>query len=118
MKNGIQYTIEWTIKNGGLEAFKKLANKATDMVRDNEPGMKGYHWYFNDDETKCYTLEWHSSSKSMLIHLQNVSDILPGLLIHSNISRFEVFGNPNSQALEAVKGLGADIFGYFDGFTR
>jgi|GEM_PF-6569829 len=30
----------------------------------------------------------------------------------------EIFGNPNAQASEAVKGLGAQVYGYYDGFTR
>ena len=118
MTNEIQYTVEWTIKPGGLDAFKELAIKAIKLVQDNEPEMKGYQWYFNDDESKCYTAEWQSNSESVLAHLQNVGDVLPKLLAYSDITRFEVFGNPNPQVLEAVKGLGAKVFGYFNGFTR
>jgi len=118
MTNEIQYVLEWAIKPGGLEAFKELANNAIKLVQDNEPDIKGYQWYFNDDESKCFTAEWHLSSESMLTHLQNVGDILPKLLAHSDILRFEVYGNPNAQALAAVKGLGAEVFGYFNGFTR
>ena len=118
MTSEIQYTLEWTIKPGGHKAFKEIANKAIKLVRDNEPGMKGYQWYFNNDESKCYTAEWQLSSESLLAHLQNVGDVLPELLGHSDITRFEVFGNPNSQALEALKGLGARVFKYFNGFTR
>lgn len=118
MTKEIQYTVEWTIKPGGLQAFKELAREAVKMVQENEPDMKGYQWYFNEDETKCYTAEWQSSSESLMTHLQNVGDVLPKLLEHSDITRFEVFGNPSAVALEAVGGLGANVFGYFDGFTR
>ncbi len=118
MTNEIQYTLEWTIKPGGLEAFKELTNKVIKMVRDKEPEMKGYQWYFNDDQSKCYTAEWQTSSESLLAHLQNVGEVLPELLRHADITRFEVFGNPNPQALEAVQGLGAMVYGYFNGFTR
>ena len=31
MTNEIQYTLEWTIKPGGLDAFKELVNKVTIM---------------------------------------------------------------------------------------
>ena len=118
MTDEIQYTVEWTIKPGGLDAFKELAKKFTSSVRDTEPGMKGYQWYFNEDETVGYTSEWHESSESLLTHLQNVGDALPELLEHCDITRFEVFGNPSAQALEAVSGLGAKVYPYFDGFTR
>ena len=119
MTNEIQYTLEqWTIKPGALEAFKELAKKVIRLVNDNEPEMKGYQWYFNDDESKCYTAEWQKSSESLLSHLQNVGEISPQLLGHADITRFEVFGNPNQQATEAVKGLGAVVHGYYDRFTR
>ena len=118
MTEEIQYTLELTIKPGGLDPFKELVNKITNMVRDNEPDIKGYQWYFNDDETKCYIAEWHTNSESLLAHLQNVGEVLPELLGHCDITRFEVFGNPNAQPLEAVSGLGAEVFGYFIGFTR
>ena len=118
MSNEIQYVVTWAIKPGGLDAFKELANEAINLVRDNEPEMKGYQWYFNDDETTCYTAEWHTSSESMLAHLQNVGDVLAKILAYSDISKFDVFGNPNAQATEAVKGLGAQVYGYYDGFTR
>jgi hydroxylamine reductase (hybrid-cluster protein) len=118
MTKEIQYTLEWTIKSGGLEAFKELVNTVIKLVHDNEPEMKGYQWYFNDDESKCYTAEWQTSSESLMAHLQNVGEVLPKLLQHADITRFEVFGDPSPQALEAVKGLGAVIFKYFNGFTR
>ena len=118
MTNEIQYTLEWKINAGGLNAFKELADSAIDTVLSNEPEMKGYQWYFNDDESICYTAEWHASSESLLNHLQNVSEVLPELLKHSEITRFEVFGNPNPQALEAVNSLGGKVFKYYGGFTR
>ena len=107
MTNEFQYTIEWTIKPGKLDAFKELANTAISLVEEKEPEMKGYQWYFNDDESKCYTAEWQSSSESFLAHLQNVSEVLPALLECSDITRFEVLSS-----------LGAQVFGYFNGFTR
>ena len=118
MTNEIQYLIEWTIKPGGLDSFKETAEKITDLVNTNEPGMKGYQWYFNGDESKCYTSEWHTDSDSLMAHLQNVGDELPKLLNHCDITRFEVLGNPSTQAAEALSGLGAVFFSYFAGFTR
>ena len=101
-----------------LQAFKDLTKHFTQIVKDNEPDMKGYQWYFNSDETKCYLVEWHTSSESLLVHLQNIGGDLPKLLELSDLSRFEVFGNLSEDASKAVKGLGALVFGHFDGFIR
>ncbi|MFY0651802.1 MAG: hypothetical protein JXQ96_07195 [Cyclobacteriaceae bacterium] len=118
MSNEIQYLIEWTIKPGGLDTFKAMAANFSSAVEENEPGMKGYQWYFNADETVAYTSEWHTDSDSLMTHLANVGDALPGLLEHCDISRFEVFGDTSPAATEALKGLGAAFFKYEVGFTR
>ncbi len=117
MTNQIQYAVEWTIKPGGLAAFKALAQKIIPTVK-SESGMLGYQWYFNADETKCYTVEWLADSDAIMAHLGNVGEELPKLFAHSDITRFEVFGNPSAQAKEALAGLGAVFNGYFDGFTK
>ena len=118
MSQKLQYTVEWGIKPGGLDTFKSLANQAIDLVQANEPGMIGYQWYFNDDESKCYTVEWFNGSEAFMAHLQNVGGILPKILEVSDITRFEVFGNPSEEARTALAGLGASIVGYYGGFTR
>ncbi len=118
MTDEIQYTVEWTIKPGSLEAFKELADKITELVNENEPQMKSYQWYFNEDESKCYTVEWHTSSDSLLAHLQNVGDVLPELLEHCAISRFEIFGDPTLEALDALNSMGGKVFWFYTGFIR
>ncbi len=118
MSDEIQYTVEWAIKPGSLAAFKEMAESITKMVEENEPQMKGYQWYFNADGTKGYTLEWHTSSDSLLAHLQNVGDVLPNLMAHCDLSRFDVFGNPSQEAKNALNTLGAKYFNYYAGFTR
>jgi|AntAceMinimDraft_12_1070368.scaffolds.fasta_scaffold09276_5 quinol monooxygenase YgiN len=118
MSNQVQYLIEWTIKPGGLDAFKEMAANFAAGTEANEPLTKGYQWYFNDDESVCYTSEWHTDSDSLMTHLGNVGDTLPGLLAHCDITRFEVFGNASPAATEALKGLGAVFFKFHVGFAR
>ena len=118
MTNEIQYTIEWAIKPGGEAKFNELAKTAISNVKNNEPGMKGYQWYYNKDKTKCYTSEWHTDEASMVAHFANVEDVLPQLLECSDITRFEVFGTPGKEATEKLEDMGAQIFAYHDGFTR
>ncbi len=118
MTDEIQYTVEWEIKPGSLEAFKEMAESISKLVMENEPQMKGYQWYFNEDTTKGYTVERHTNSNSILAHLQNVGDVLPKLLEHCALSRFEVYGNPSAEAKAALDTLGAVYFGYYTGFSR
>lgn len=118
MTTEIQYTVEWTINSGQLAEFKEIAKNVTSLVRNNEPEMKSYEWFFNEDETKCYTIEHQTSSDSLMAHLRNVADVLPEVLKYSKLTRFEVFGSLNEEATAAVKSLGAVIHSNFVGFTR
>ena len=118
MSNEIQYLIEWTIKPGGHDSFKSMANNFSAEVEANEPDMRGYQWYFNADESKAYTSESFKDSDAVMTHLGNVSDALPGLLEHCDISRFEVFGNPSDAVKEALGGFGAVFNSYYAGFVR
>lgn len=114
----IQYTIEWTLKPGGMEAFKKLGQGAIDAVRENEQGMKGYQWYFNEDSSKCYLSEWFADSGALLQHLANVGPTLPEFFEHSEITAFQVLGDLSPEARKAVAELNAEVHGFWAGFVR
>jgi quinol monooxygenase YgiN len=114
----IFYTVEFNINSGKLEEFQSLAKECIEAVRSNEPDMKSYEWFFNAEKTACFVNEYHTSSESMLAHLENVGPLLGKILEVSKLARLDVFGNPNEKATEALKGLNANINGHFDGFTR
>jgi quinol monooxygenase YgiN len=114
----IFYTVEFNINSGKLDDFTKLANEAIEAVRSNEPDMKSYQWFFNADKTACFVNEYHTSSDSMLAHLEMVGPILGKILEVSKLARLDVFGNPNEKATAALKGLNGNINNHFAGFTR
>ena len=56
----------------------------------------------------------------MLAHLTGavVQELVPKILEVSTISGFEIYGNPGPEAAEMLKGLGAEIFESWHGFSR
>ena len=116
--NTIFYTVEFNINEGKLEQFTALAKEAIELVRSKEPDMKSYEWFFNADKSACFVNEYHTSSESMLVHLETVGPLLGKILEISKLARLDVFGNPNEKATEALKGLNANINNHFAGFTR
>jgi quinol monooxygenase YgiN len=114
----IFYTVEFNLNPGKLEEFTALAKEAIEVTRTNEPEMKSYQWFWNDTKSACFVNEWHTSSASMLAHLENVKPVLGKLLEVAKLARLDVYGNPNEDATAALKGLGAYINRPFDGFTR
>jgi quinol monooxygenase YgiN len=115
--NQVQYVIEWTTIPGRVDEFKKLALEAINIATAKSKVI-GYRWYFNSDESKCYLLEQYPDTEALLPHLTSVQQILQKLLEISKITRFEVFGNLNSEAAKALAGLGAKNCEYWNGFVR
>jgi quinol monooxygenase YgiN len=115
-----QWVVEFAIRKGKLDAFKKLAEEFVARVEQNEPGAKSYQWYFNDDETKCIVSELYESSEAILAHIGGsaVSTLFPKLLETAQLTRFEVYGDPNEEAKNVLAKFGAQNYHPFIGFTR
>ncbi len=124
MTQNIYYTVEWTINDGQLDAFKKLADDCVGRVHDKELEMLDYQWYFNADNTVAYLRERHTSSESMLFHIENIGDLLGELLQVSKITRFEIFGNTSDQARRTFEEVGKQtgftpvFLPHYSGFAR
>jgi quinol monooxygenase YgiN len=115
-----QWVVEFAIKKGKLDAFKKLAEEFVARVKQNEPGAMSYQWYFNDDETKCIVSELYEDSKAILAHLEGstVSTLFPKLLETAQLIRFEVYGDPSEETKNVLTKFGAQNYHSFIGFTR
>ena len=88
----VQLVAECSIFPGRLDEFKRLAQETIDAAKAGSKAI-GYRWYFNRDETKCYIIEQHPDSASLIRHLEVVGIPLLKLLDVSKITRFEVFGS-------------------------
>ena len=110
--------------------FKKLAQETIDAVKAGSK-VVGYRWYFNSDETKCYIVEQHPDSGSLVRHLGVLGPHLLKLLDVSKMTRFEVYGSLGP--LESGERLSEKLvkafritkldwnpqkFEYWDGFVR
>lgn len=118
--NTLNYVIEWTMKDGKADDFKKTATWIAEQVQAKEPGTKNYQWYFSADGTKCYLHETFDNSAGLVAHAAGptVQGHLPELLASSDITRFEVYGNPDAAATEVLDGFGASVHNQYTGFTR
>ena len=88
----VQVVAECTISSGKIDAFKKLAQETIDAVKAGSK-VVGYRWYFNSDETKCYIVEQHPDSGSLIRHLEVLGPHLLKFLDVSKMTRFEVYGS-------------------------
>lgn len=124
METPIQVLVELTIEEGKAGDFKMQMPAIIEKVMTNEPGMLGYQWYLNQDQSKCYVIEWVKDSEAWLAHASNVGSMLPALFIIAPITRCEFFGSISATAEEVIKSALASFnveyvkYNYLAGFAR
>jgi quinol monooxygenase YgiN len=83
---------ECTISPGKVDVFRELARETIDAVKA-ESKVDAYRWYFNKEETKCYIVEQHPNSGSLIRHLAVVGPYLLKILDVAKMTRFEIYGS-------------------------
>jgi len=114
----VRFTVDLTLHEGKFEDFTRTALEML-ACSQKEPGTLGYDWYFSEDRKRCRLLETYVDAAAMQAHMAGpaVQEFVPKLLQASNISAFEVYGDPGS-AGETLKGFGAEIFGLWRALER
>jgi quinol monooxygenase YgiN len=110
--------VEFTIADGQAEAFKKLFREALDLTEQRDLGTRSYQLYFNDNETKCYSIEWYSDSDAVLAHLDTVADVSVPLFKICSTTRFEIFGEPSAKLKKALESASPNRYKPWVGFSR
>jgi quinol monooxygenase YgiN len=110
--------VEFTIADGKVETFKKLFLEAIEITKRKDSGTLSYQLYFNDDETKCYSIEWYENSEAILGHLDSMADISVPLFEICRTTRFEIFGNPSKKLSEVFEASSPNIYQPWVGFSR
>jgi quinol monooxygenase YgiN len=118
MKDHIRVVIEYTVNEGKLDEFKKLAQAVVEKSEKNESRMLAYEWYVSVDGTKCALLQTLAGSDAVMAHLGNVGELLGPLHETVVITGFKVYGNPSSEVREAYGQFGPQYFERFRGFAR
>jgi quinol monooxygenase YgiN len=115
----VYFLVDLAIAPGKLDAFNSVAK---DMVAGsrNEPGTLGYTFYLSSDQGRCRLLETYADSAAVLAHLKGtvVQQLVPKLLQHSSMERFEVYGDPGAEASAMLAHLKAAIFQFHQGLSR
>lgn len=118
--DGIHYLVEFSVKDGKLDAFKEIADWFVEKCEAEEPGTMGYRWYLSEDGTKCYLHEEFDDSAGLVAHAggPRVQGRIGDLLETAEITRFEAFGNPDAAATEVLASFGAVTYPSYSGFQR
>lgn len=108
----LQLTSRFSIHDGKLDAFKKLAALCMESTREKDSGTLQYDWFFNADGTECVLRERYRDSGAVLEHAANLGDLMPGIMGVSDPD-IEIYGNPSTELLEAIAGLKPRVYEAF-----
>ena len=89
------------IAPGDLAEFKRAAAQVLELTIP-EPGVVGYAWFFNEDETTCEVREVYADSDAMLSHIATVGDVLGPMVELGGGLEARVFGSPSTDLAVAL----------------
>lgn len=115
--NQLRYTFVVKVKDAA--EFKKIAKKMVDHTK-TEPGTLVYQWYCDDDATHCTVYERYKDSDAWIKHVTSnkIQKLLPQLLNHSEMQRFDIYGNVSKEARKMMDNFGATYLDRKMGFER
>jgi quinol monooxygenase YgiN len=81
-------------RDGDVEEFKRLSERAMEIVRANEPGTLEYSVYFNADETEAIVIERYRDSDALIAHGQNLAHLMEPVIATGSVHG-ELLGEPS-----------------------
>jgi quinol monooxygenase YgiN len=99
----------FTLHDGALEEFKRLAAQAVEIARTMDTGTLQYDIFFNDDESECIVVERYKDSEALMEHAAHVGDVMSR--IFATVSgTSEMLGDPSAEVRALVAGGEVRLF--------
>ncbi len=111
MKN-IQITARFTVHNGKLDEFKRIADNCISVTKEKDQNTLQYDWFFSQDEMECVVRENYSDSNAVMSHMGNLGDLLGKILEVSDVD-LEVFGNPSEELANAAAAFKPKVYSFY-----
>jgi len=117
--HSVHILVEATINDGSLAAFEGVVEQML-AGSQKEPGTRGYEWHLSPDRKRCRLLETYADANALLAHFKGpvVQQLVPKLLERCKIDRFEVYGEPGTEARAMMAEFGTEIFDRWKGLSR
>jgi len=118
-KAAVHLLVETTIHDGQSAAFESVAREMIAGTQA-EAGALGYEFYVSSDGKRCRLLETYADADALLAHFNGpvVQQLVPKLMQHVTIDRFEVYGDPGPQMSATLANFGAQVFSHWGGLDR
>jgi len=118
MSKTVYFVVSFKVAEGKLDAFRQTA-QAMIAATGQESGALAYEWHFDSDHKRCRLLETYADRAAVEAHIAGKAvQLIPKLLESAAVSGFEVYGDTGPEAATALKGIGAELFEYWQGIRR
>ncbi|MCP4688710.1 MAG: hypothetical protein GY859_11715 [Desulfobacterales bacterium] len=118
MKSAVRFVMEFSIMEGRASEVKEMIEVLVEKVEAGNPGTLSYEFFFDDQETKVYTLAVFKDSDSFFSHKEIVDETFAKVLEKARLTRAEVFGDPSDQLVRVLEPFSPRVFRHWKGFTR
>ena len=118
MSASIVVLVESEVLPGRFEALRDVIDRVIAHCSQTEPGMLGYDWYVNADESECRVVETYADSDAVLFHFQNYARFTEELATCRTMKRLQVLGEPSEALTTALAAMSPPVFRPFTGFVR
>jgi quinol monooxygenase YgiN len=115
----VRLTVNLTVNEGQIDAFKRIAKTMTEGTK-SEPGTLGYEWFAEADGKRFRLVETYADAGAIEAHFTGpvVQEWVPKLAAVCAVDGFEIYGDPGPKVAAMAAGFGAVIFEYWMGIDR
>ena len=118
MEINISWNVEAKIKYGKLDELKEWITKASSQVKKHEIGTLAYEFWLSPDKKYVHYYNRYLNSEALILHMNNISSMLPELLKLATPKKITVYGPANDSVKKIIKHLNPSYFNNYGGFTR
>ena len=94
---------------GQLDEWKRLTERAMEIVRTRDPGTLQYEVFLNEDESEAIVFERYRDGDAALAHFANISHLMEPLMATASVTG-EVLGSPNAKMRAQLGGDQPKLF--------
>ena len=118
MDSNISWNVEAKIKKGKLDELKEWITKASYQVNKHEIDTLAYEFWLSQDKEYIHYYNRYLNSDALILHMNNISQMLPELLKLATPKKITVYGPANDCVKKILKHLNPSYFNNYGGFTR
>ena len=118
MDSNISWNVEAKIKKGKLDELKEWITKASYQFKKHEIGTLAYEFWLSQDKENIHYYNRYLNSDALILHMNNISQMLPELLKLATPKKITVYGPANDCVKKILKHLNPSYFNNYGGFTR